>query len=83
MDITSKPTPFPVQADNIKKVFATDTAVGYVTADNKIHYYVDQIIEDSDQHPKSLMYLSEDPNLEGHIVDIGGSYALRYAIIGW
>jgi hypothetical protein len=31
LDITSKPTPFPVQADNIKKVFATDTAVGYVT----------------------------------------------------
>lgn len=31
LDVASKPTAFPVQADNIRKVFATNTAVGYVT----------------------------------------------------
>lgn len=82
LDIASKPTPFPIQAGNIKKVFATESAVGYVTTDNKIYFYADQIIEDSDQCPKSLMFVNEDKNLEGNVIDIGGAYGLRYAIIG-
>ena len=32
LGIASKPTPFPVQPGNIKKVFATSSAVGYVTS---------------------------------------------------
>jgi len=79
--VASKPTLFPHQPGNIKKVFATDSSAGFVTTDNQIHFYVDQFIKDSDQCPKTLMYLCEDPSLQGNVLDIGGGYRITYAIV--
>ena len=73
-----RPEPFP-KSGNVKRIFATSNSVGYIDGNNKIHFINDQIIEDADKNDD--VYTSEEKSLEGNVIDLGGSYTLRYALV--
>lgn len=56
--------------------------MGVITADNKLYYLNEKLVDDSDYVcKKNRVYLCEDPNLSSEILDIGGTYHLRYALV--
>lgn len=73
-----RPEPFPV-GGNVKKIFATYDSVGYIDQNNTVRYINDQIIDDSDVN--NGVFTVEDPNFKGSVLEIGGTYTLRYALI--
>ena len=76
-----QPAPFPHDVQ-VKKIFATDSSVGVVSSDNKLYFLNDQIIQDSEcLCSTSRLFESEDVNLAGEILSIGGSHSLRYALV--
>jgi hypothetical protein len=55
--------------------------VGIVGEDGKVYFLNEQLIDDSDFIcKKNRLFVSEDPNLSS-VIDIGGSYHLRYALV--
>ena len=76
-----QPTPFPVDK-SAKKIFATASSVGIVSTEGKLYFVNDKIIDDSDCiNVRDRVYESEDSNLNGDVLAIGGNYGLRYALV--
>jgi len=81
MFVKYQPTPFPLNK-KAKKIFATESSVGVVAEDGKIYYLNEKLIDDSDFVCKDKrLFICEDDNLNSEIIDIGGSYHLRYALV--
>lgn len=79
MNVKFQPTPFP--SDVQGKIFATESSVGIIAKDGKVYYLNEKLIDDSDfVCQKNRLFVSEDPNLTS-VIDIGGSYHLRYALV--
>lgn len=80
MNVKFQPTPFPL-SNKASKIFATESSVGILDTEGKLYYLNEKLIDDSDFVCKSnRVFINEDPNLE-NIIDIGGSYHLRYALV--
>jgi len=65
----------------IKKVVATQDSFAAVTEDNKIYSFNDLFVESERNFDKELFVADNSLFGNGNIVDIGGSYGLRYAIV--
>lgn len=79
MNVKFQPTPFPSQVKG--KIFATESSVGVVGEDGKVYFLNEKLVEDSDfVCKKNRLFVSEDPNLSS-VIDIGGAYHLRYALV--
>ena len=78
MHVKYRPEPFPVSG-NIKKIFATYDSVGFVDQNNSIHFINDQFIEDSDKNNE--VFVADEEKLSGNVIEIGGNYTLRYALV--
>lgn len=76
-----QPTPFPLDI-KAKKIFAAESSVGVISEDNKVYYINEKIIDDSDFYcHKNKVYICEDEKFSGQVLDIGGTYHLRYALV--
>ena len=78
MNVKFRPEPFP-QGGSVKRIFATFDSVGFVDANNKIHFINDQIVDEADKN--NGVFTSEEKSLEGNVLDIGGTFKLRYALL--
>ena len=80
MNVKFQPTPFPLNV-KAKKIFATHSSVGVISEEGKLYFLNEKLVDDSDfVCEKNRVFESEDVNLSG-LVDIGGSYHLRYALV--
>lgn len=81
MSYAWQPTPFPIDVQ-AKRIFATDSSVGVVTEDGKVYFLNERIIDDSEYVSKaSRLYVCEDAAFEKGVLNIGGNYHLRYALV--
>ena len=56
--------------------------MGVLGEDGRLWYLNEKIIDDSELvNQKERLYVCEDPSLEGEILDLGGKYHLRYALL--
>eukprot|EP00919_Chromeraceae_sp_WS-2016_P022037 GHVR01052384.1.p4 GENE.GHVR01052384.1~~GHVR01052384.1.p4 ORF type:complete len:100 (+),score=6.00 GHVR01052384.1:3222-3521(+) len=78
MHLKFQPEKFPLEMA-ANKIFATYDSVGIIGADSKVYYLNDKIIDDSDEI-NGVMVI-DDEKMNGNVVDMGGLYKLRYAII--
>jgi hypothetical protein len=79
MNVKFQPTAFPLDVKG--KMFATESSVGVVGKDGKVYFLNEKLVDDSDfVCKKNRLFVSEDPNLTS-VIDIGGAYHLRYALV--
>lgn len=78
MDLKFRPARFPV-IEPAQKIFATYDSVGIIAENGKVYYLNDKFIDDSDVEETHIV--SDDEKLKNGVLEIGGTYKLRYALV--